>query len=1001
MATDTTERALERLICTALAGHPCDPPAEGAVADPPAGYGGVGWSGGNFHDYDREYCVDLVQLAAFLRDTQPEAADALALSEDGPTRRAFLTRLQGEVAKRGTIDVLRNGIKHRALHLDLFYGTPSEHNPQAQERFEQNCFTVTRQLRYSRDEAQRALDIGLFINGLPVFTFELKNSLTKQTADDAVLQYQQDRNPREKLFEFGRCIAHFAVDEREVQFCTHLNGKGSWFLPFNRGWNDGAGNPPNPHGLAIDYLWREVLPRESLTNILENYAQVVEEKDDRTGRKRRAQVWPRYHQLDVVRRLLADAEAHGAGRRYLIQHSAGSGKSNSIAWLAHQLIGLTRDDARVFDSIIVVTDRRILDRQIRDTIRQYAQVSATVGHADRAGDLRRFIKSGKKIIISTVQKFPFILDEIGNEQRGRSFAIIIDEAHSSQGGRTSAAMAQALSAAGEVDEEETYEDQINRLMESRKLLPNASYFAFTATPKNKTLEIFGTADPQPDGTVRHHAFHSYTMKQAIQEGFILDVLSRYTPVASYYRLAKTVEDDPEFDVKKAQRKLRRFVEGSDHAIRLKAEIMVDHFHDQVLAQGKIGGSARAMVVTNGIERAIQYYHAISDYLAERKSRYQALVAFSGEHEYGGVKLSEASLNGLPSAQIADRFQEDPYRFLVCADKYQTGYDEPLLHTMYVDKTLSGIKAVQTLSRLNRAHPKKHDVFVLDFLNDADIIREAFADFYRATILADETDPNKLHDLQADLDLAQVYSEEQVEDLARRYLEGAERDQLDPILDDCVAVYLRDLDEDGQVEFKGNAKAFIRTYGFLSAVLPYSNAGWEKRSIFLNLLVPKLPAPEEPDLAKGILDAIDLDSYRMEKQAMQKILLPDKDAEIGPVPTSAGGSRPEPELDRLSNILRTFNEHFGDIQWEDVDRVRQLIIETIPSRVAADTAFRNARQNSDRQNARIEHDKALMRVMTAVMRDDTELFKQFVDNASFKRWLTDTVFSLAYEPAGTP
>ena len=1001
MATDTTERALERLICTALAGHPCDPPAEGAVADPPAGYGGVGWSGGNFHDYDREYCVDLVQLAAFLRDTQPEAADALALSEDGPTRRAFLTRLQGEVAKRGTIDVLRNGIKHRALHLDLFYGTPSEHNPQAQERFEQNCFTVTRQLRYSRDEAQRALDIGLFINGLPVFTFELKNSLTKQTADDAVLQYQQDRNPREKLFEFGRCIAHFAVDEREVQFCTHLNGKGSWFLPFNRGWNDGAGNPPNPHGLAIDYLWREVLPRESLTNILENYAQVVEEKDDRTGRKRRAQVWPRYHQLDVVRRLLADAEAHGAGRRYLIQHSAGSGKSNSIAWLAHQLIGLTRDDARVFDSIIVVTDRRILDRQIRDTIRQYAQVAATVGHADRSGDLLRFIESGKKIIISTVQKFPFILDEIGNEQRGRSFAIIIDEAHSSQGGRTSAAMAQALSAAGEVDEEETYEDQINRLMESRKLLPNASYFAFTATPKNKTLEIFGTPDPQPDGTVRHHAFHSYTMKQAIQEGFILDVVARYTPVASYYRLAKTVEDDPEFDVKKAQRKLRRFVEGSDHAIRLKAEIMVDHFHDQVLAQGKIGGAARAMVVTNGIERAIQYYHAISDYLAERKSRYQALVAFSGEHEYGGVKLSEASLNGLPSAQIADRFQEDPYRFLVCADKYQTGYDEPLLHTMYVDKTLSGIKAVQTLSRLNRAHPKKHDVFVLDFLNDADIIREAFADFYRATILADETNPKKLHDLQADLDAAQVYSEEQVEDLARRYLGGAERDQLDPILDDCVAVYLRDLDEDGQVEFKGNAKAFIRTYGFLSAVLPYSNAGWEKRSIFLNLLVPKLPAPEEPDLAKGILDAIDLDSYRMEKQAMQKILLPDKDAEIGPVPTSAGGSRPEPELDRLSNILRTFNEHFGDIQWEDVDRVRQLIIETIPSRVAADTAFRNARQNSDRQNARIEHDKALMRVMTAVMRDDTELFKQFVDNASFKRWLTDTVFSLAYEPAGTP
>ncbi len=628
-------------------------------------------------------------------------------------------------------------------------------------------------------------------------------------------------------------------------------------------------------------------------------------------------------------------------------------------------------------------------------------MGATVAPAERSGDLRRFIESGKKIIISTVQKFPFILDEIGNEQRGRSFAIIIDEAHSSQGGRTSAAMTQALSEAGEEGEEETYEDRINRVMESRRLLPNASYFAFTATPKNKTLEIFGTPDPQPDGTVRHHAFHSYTMKQAIQEGFILDVLAQYTPVASYYRLAKTVEDDPEFDARRAQKKLRRFVEGSDHAIRLKAEIMVDHFHDQVLAQNKIGGAARAMVVTNGIERSIQYYHAIRDYLAERKSRYQALVAFSGEHELGGAKVTEASLNGLPSSQIAARFREDPYRFLVCADKFQTGYDEPLLHTMYVDKTLSGIKAVQTLSRLNRAHPKKHDVFVLDFLNDADTIRDAFADFYRATILADETDPNKLHDLQADLDGAQVYAEEQVEDLVRRYLGGEDRDRLDPILDRCVAVYRSELDEDGQVEFKGGAKAFVRTYAFLSSVLPYTNVEWEKRSIFLNFLVPKLPAPEEPDLSKGILDAIDLDSYRVEKQAMQRIMLPDEDAEIDPVPGAGGGHRGEPELDRLSNILRTFNEHFGDIQWQDADRVRQLIIETIPDRVREDTAFRNAQRNSDRQNARIEHDKALVRVMTAVMRDDTELFKQFMDNDSFKRWMTDTVFDLAYEPPATP
>ena len=971
------------------------------MAEPRAAYGGVGWSPGSYHDYDREYCVDLTQLAAFLRATQPEAAEALALGEDGPTRRKFLARLQGEISKRGTIEVLRHGIKHGALDLELFYGTPSPGNEQARERFQQNRFTVTRQLRYSRDESQRALDIGLFINGLSVFTFELKNTLTKQTVEDAVWQYKKDRNPREKLFELGRCVAHFAVDENEVLFCTHLKGKASWFLPFNRGWNDGAGNPPNPSGIKTDYLWREVLTRESLTHILENYAQLVESRDEKTGKKRRTQIWPRYHQLDVVRRLLADVAAQGAGPRYLIQHSAGSGKSNSIAWLAHQLIGLTRQGAPIFDSTIVVTDRRILDRQISATIRQYAQVGATVGHAVRSGDLRRFITSGKKIIISTVQKFPFILDEIGNEQRGQRFAIIIDEAHSSQGGRTSAAMSQALSKAGAEGEDETFEDQINRLMESRKLLPNASYFAFTATPKNKTLEIFGEPERQTDGTIKHRAFHSYTMKQAIQEGFILDVLAHYTPVMSYYKLAKTIEDDPEFDANKAQKKLRRYVEGHDHAIRLKAEIMVDHFHEQVLAKNKIGGQARAMVVTNGIERAIQYFHAIRDYLAERKSRYQAIVAFSGDHEFGGAKVSEVSLNGFSSGRIAEKIQEDPYRFLVCADKFQTGYDEPLLHTMYVDKTLSGIRAVQTLSRLNRAHPKKSDVFVLDFFNNAGTIGDAFADFYRATILSDETDPNKLHDLQADLDGAQVYTPEQIDDFVQRYLGGAEREQLDPILDACVAIYKRDLDEDGQVDFKGKAKGFVRTYAFLSCVLPYTNPAWETLSIFLNFLVSKLPAPQEEDLSKGILDAIDMDSYRVEKRAVQKIMLPDEDAEVDPVPPGGGGHKADPELDRLSNIIREFNDLFGGIQWEDADRVAQLITETIPARVAADTAFRNAQQNSDRENARIEHDKALLRVMTSMMKDDNQLFKQFMDDGGFKRWMTDRVFGLAYERVRAP
>ena len=999
MPTETSEKSLERLICTALTGYPCDPPVSQTVSEPTTGYEGVGWCCGNPHDYNREHCVDLVQLSSFLQATQPDTADKLALSEDCPTRQKFLHHLRNQISKRGTIYVLRNGIMHGPLKLDLFYGTPSPGNETAKERFGQNRFTVTRQLRYSLDQTQNALDIGLFINGLPVFTFELKNNLTKQTVSDAVKQYKHDRSPKEKLFELGRCLAHFAVDEGEVQFCTYLQGKSSWFLPFNLGWNDGAGNPPNPSGIKTEYLWREVLTRESLTNIIENYAQLVASKDKKSGKGNRTQTWPRYHQLDVVRRLLADAGASGPGKRYLIQHSAGSGKSNSIAWLAHQLIGLMKDGQPVFDSIIVVTDRRILDRQINDTIRQFAQIQATVGHANKAGDLHKYIHEGKKIIVSTVQKFPFILKEIGNQQVHGNFAIIIDEAHSSQGGRMGSAMAKVLGEAGEPEEEETFEDQINRLIDEHKLLPNASYFAFTATPKNRTLEIFGDPEELPDGTVRHRAFHSYTMKQAIQEGFIQDVLEHYTPVESYYKLAKTVEDDPKFDTKKAQKKLRQFVEGSEHAIRLKAEIMVDHFHEQVVAQQKIGGKARAMVVTNGIKRAIQYFHAIRDYLKERNSPYQALVAFSGEYEYGEEKVSEVSLNNLPSNQIADQFRVDPYRFLICADKFQTGYDEPLLHTMYVDKTLAGIKAVQTLSRLNRSHPDKHDVFVLDFLNDTDTIQAAFSDYYRTTILSDETDPNKLHDLQTDLDSVQVYSEEQIDDFVKKYLEGVGLEQLLPILDVCVAVYKENLDEDEQVDFKSKAKAFTRTYAFLSSILPYNNPDWEKRSIFLNFLVSKLPAPDVDDLSKGILESIDLDSYRVEKKAMQKIMLPDENAEIGPVPTDGGGSKPEPEMDLLSNILKEFNELYGDIQWEDEDRIKKQVFETIPAMVTENTAFKNAMQNSDKQNARIEHDKALLHVMTSLMKDDTQLFKKYVEDQDFNRWMSNKVFELTYKGAG--
>ena len=1004
MTSDTSEKGLETLIMRHMTGMDGLAVTPGIVAEPPAPYGGTGYFAGSPKDYDRAQALDVPQLFAFLSATQPEALKKLAMADASDpkdiNRLKFLTRLSTEIGNRGVIDVLRKGIEHHpGGHFDLFYGTPSEGNAKAQILHAQNRFSVTRQLAYSPDETRRALDLCLFISGLPIATFELKNSLTKQTVEDAVEQYRRDRDPRERLFGHGRCVVHFAVDDSEVRMCTELRGKASWFLPFNKGRTDGAGNPPNPLGLKTDYLWKEVLTPAGLTDILENYAQKVEVPNGKGGKRKALHVFPRYHQLGVVRKALAEVRAQGAGRRYLVQHSAGSGKSNSIAWLAHQLIGVKRQNKEVFDSVIVVTDRRILDDQIQKTIKQFMQVGATVGHAEHSGDLRKFIEQGKKIIVSTVQKFPFILDEIATEG-GKTFAIIIDEAHSSQGGKTSAAMSQALGEGKEdkedKEEQEDPEDAVNEALEkrmaARKMLTNASYFAFTATPKNKTLEMFGEPlPPDAEGKVKHRPFHSYTMKQAIEERFILDVLKHYTPVNSYYKLVKKIEDDPEFDTKKAKKKLRRYVESHDHAIRLKAEIMVDHFHEQVLVPGKIGGQARAMVVTSGIERAIQYFHAVKAYLAERKSPYQAIVAFSGEHEYGGANVSESSLNGFPSGEIAEKIKTDPYRFLICADKFQTGYDEPLLHTMYVDKPLSGIKAVQTLSRLNRAHPQKHDCFVLDFQNNAETIAFAFQDYYRTTLLAEETDPNKLHDLKAALDNAQVYSPEQVHKVVELFLGNAERDQLDPILDSCVAVYTSNLDEDQQIDFKGKAKAFCRTYEFLSSVMPYTNPEWEKLSILLNLLTPKLPAPREEDLAKGILEAIDMDSYRVEKKAVMKIALADADAEIEPVPADGGGGKAEPELDRLSNILKTFNDHFGTL-FTDADRVAKRIREDIAPKVAADAAFQNAKRNTP-HTARMAHDQALGKVMQLLLKDDTQVYKQFVENDSFRRFVGDMVYAL--------
>lgn len=950
-------------------------------------------------DYNFDYAIDEKRLFRFLVDTQPLQMKETGALDSDTKKYQFLARVRDEIAKRGIVDVLRKGIKFYPVDLIMFYLLPSQNNVESQILYKKNIFSVIRQLHFSKVDTKDALDMCIFINGLPIATFELKNQLTKQNVDDAVDQYKNDRNKAELIFQFKRCMAHFSVDDNQVKFCTKLDGDRSVFLPFNKGYNDGAGNPPNPDGIKTDYLWKDILDKYTLTKIIQNYAQVVVEKNNRTKKETIKQIFPRYHQFDVVEKLLDDVYKNGIGKKYLIQHSAGSGKSNSIAWLSHQLIKLEKDGHPMIDSVIVVTDRRVLDKNIRDSIKEFTQVKSTVVWAEHSSDLLKAIENNKKIIITTIEKFPFVMPKIGSLHKNNKFAIIIDEAHSGQSGRNSAQMNMVLSGMiNNLDMDD--EDKINAMVEGRKLLQNASYFAFTATPKNKTLEMFG--EPyEVDGVVKHRPFHLYSMRQAIEEKFILDVLKYYTPIESYYKLIKTIDDDPTYDKIKAKKKLKKYVESNAYTINEKAKLMVQHFHEQVIAKKKINGKARCMVVTSSIPNCVEYYYAINKCLEEMHSPYKSIIAYSGEYkrENEETALTCSARNGFSDKEIEEIFENDPYRFLIVADMFQTGYDEPLLHTMYVDKVLTDIKAVQTLSRLNRAEVGKIDTFVLDFVNDVETIKEAFSKYYKTTILSEETDPNKLYDLIADIENANVYTNDDIDKLVGLYINGAERDKLDLILDVCAECY-KELEEEEKIKFKGSAKGFLRTYSFLGAILPYGNVEWEKLSIFLNLLLPKLPSPQDDNDISSLLSAVDLNSYRIEAKNMINISLEDKDAEIGAVPTGKVGGMVEHEVDKLSAILSNFNDLFGNIDWQDEDNVKKQI-RNIPEMVSKDTKYQNAMKNSDEQNAKMECEKALNNIILSIMKDNMELYKQFQDNPSFKKWLLNMVFNVTYNKEGNP
>lgn len=960
-----------------------------------------GYEQGVSDDYKKQYGVDTERVKRFILSTQKEKTVTTGCFANDNEERKFFTRLSAELTKRGVSDVLRKGFRYISELFDMYYPLPSELNPTAKNYYEKNIFCVTRQLFYSANNTD-SIDVMLSLNGLPIMTMELKNHYTDQTIENAIKQYQNDRNPKEDtsalLLMKKRCAVHFAVDDDLIMMCTELCGKQSWFLPFNKGVNGGAGNPANPTGIRTSYLWENILGKHSLSDILENYAQVVKKKkrvkDKKTGKKKDVEkelvIWPRYHQLDAVRQMLDATRKGGVGQKFLIQHSAGSGKSNSITWLVYQLVGLLDGTTPLLDSVIVVTDRINLDSQIRDNINAFKRLKNIVEWADSSATLKDALQDGKKIIITIVHKFQYILETIGTDLKDKRFGIIIDEAHSSQNGSLSAKMNMGLSGNVATDGKDL-EDKLNAIIEGRKMVKNANYYAFTATPKAKTLEMFGTPHTKSDGEIEHTPFHEYTMKQAIEEGFIMDVLKNYTTYASFYKIVKTVEDDPEFDKKQAQKKLRAWVERQPETIHQKAAIIVNHFHTMVINKGKMGGEARAMVVTSGILRAIDFYYEINRLLEERKSPYKAIVAFSGTKEYNGKQVTEADINGFPSKDIEDNMEEDPYRILVVANKFQTGYDQPLLHSMYVDKMLTDVMAVQTLSRLNRCHPKKIDTFVLDFANDEETIKAAFQKYYKTTILSRESDPNKLNDYISAIEEANIYTDDEVGTLNEKYWNGVSRQELDPIVNLAVDRF-KALDENKQISCKSSIKGFLRTYPFIAAVTSYKSLEWEKLNTYFMLLVHKLPKLKDEDFTSGLIEAIDLDQMQVTKLGDAKIALENTDAEIEPIPMGKGkGGKNEPEMTKLSDIL----EQFNGINWQNIELAKQQLDE-LPNRIKGDEAFVNAAKNSNKATAQQQFNSSMLMVVANMLNENTEFCRQYLDNPDFMNFINERVFQNVYQ-----
>ena len=1005
MVSQTNEQALESAIEKHLTGT-CLEELKNAVSEKPIILDAGLYQMGHASDFNAQYAIDTNHFWSFLEQTQEKELGKLKVNSPSDWQRKILERFDRMIKKYGLIHLLKKGLSIDDAHLNLMYPAPlASSSESVQKNFACNIFSCTRQVRYSLANPLQEIDMVLFINGIALVTLELKNAWTGQTARyHGQKQYREDRDITQSLLNFGRCLVHMAVDTDEVYMTTKLAGKGTFFLPFNKGHHHGKGNPANPNGHKTAYLWQEVFSKESLANIVQHFVRLDGSSKDPINK--RTLFFPRYHQLNVVRSLINNVETQGVGQTYLIQHSAGSGKSNSIAWAAYQLIeaypvladipGAKTLDQPLFDSVIVVTDRRLLDKQLRENIKDFSEVKNIVAPAHKSSELKTALESGKKIIITTIQKFPFIIDGI-SDLSDKRFAVIIDEAHSSQSGSAHDNMNKVM---GKDDEEDDSQDKILEAMRSRRMRGNASYFAFTATPKNTTLEKFG--HQQPDGSFI--PFHLYSMKQAIEEGFILDVLANYTTYKSYYEIEKSIADNPQFDSKKAQKKLRAYVERSQQTINTKAEVMMGHFIPQVVNAKKLKGKAKGMVITQNIETAIRYYKAINRVLDQQGNPFKVLIAFSDKKEVDGVEYTEADINGFTDNNTAEMFDknyigkvkpkgvnEDENRLLIVANKYLTGFDQPKLCCMYVDKKLQGVLAVQALSRLNRSAPKlakkTEDLFVLDFFNSVDDIKQAFDPFYTATSLSEATDINVLHELKDGLDDVGVYEWSEVEVFAKRYFDGDDAQALSPIIDVAADRFNEELalENDEKIDFKIKAKQFVKIYGQMAAIMPYEIVAWEKLFWFLKFLIPKLKVEDpDADLLDELLESVDLSSYGLERVKLnQAIGLDESETEVDPQNPNPRGKHGGEETDPLDEIIRNFNERWFQ-GWSATPEEQRVKFVNIANSLKAHPDFKAKYQdNADPHNRALAFEKILKEVMLSRRKDELELYKLFANDEAFK------------------